>query len=436
MPRKTEGDLERALLAKLHTNPNDIINIGTIVTHTDFFHYGKVYKELSDIILKGKFDEDTFPNLAEKHGFNISAILSSWTTAKSEDIARKIKEKSIIRKVIEASAKAQEQLLKNPDDAESIIKTIQNDILKISINQQKETEDIKSVIKEYKDFQEDYLAKKLEGKDFIGIQTEFPQIDDAIDGLRKNHIWVIGGYTSTGKSAFVLNIVNNIVNQDKRVSFYSLEMSRVDILGRLTAINLGHSPSFIMKNADNNELYQQEANYFKNLSEKELLIHNKYHTLEQITLSMMKDNFEKKVDLFIVDYIQNISTESKISSEYEMMTLCSREFQKIAEKLQVPIILLSQVNNAHAKEGVGQIMGFKGSGGIGAVADFAIELRRDRETMPDEKGNVPMKAHIMKNRHGKIDNIDLTFNLRSGLITETAFPKTNEPKKPTQGIDN
>jgi len=428
--RKNEIDLERALLARLFQNPNEVTEVGILITASDFFNYGKVYTALKDSIIKGKFDKVETPiELSEKFKFDLSTVLQFWETGHAKLIAEKIKRKSTIRKVVEIATKAQNSLLDTPEDVMKIIETIQTDILKVSTENYQETEDIKSIIQEYTDYQCEYTNNKLSGKKFIGIQTKLPIIDDMIDGLRPQHIWIVGGYTSTGKSTFVLNIVNNVVNQGKRVSFYSLEMSRVDILGKLLAININEYPSYIIKNADKDAVYSKQSDYFKQLKEKELLIHTKYHNIDQITMSMLKDNFEKKVDLFVVDYLQNISFE-KGMSEYETMTHASREFQKIAERLGVTIILLSQVNNAHAREGNFQVMGFKGSGGIGAVADFAIELRRDKEVPADDNMNVPMTAHIMKNRHGRIGETQLTFNLKSGKIEETLF--TTQPYDATK----
>src|SRR5690606_1031210 len=117
-------------------------------------------------------------------------------------------------------------------DAQEILANIQTKI--ISLSSDEEDEKIDNQIEKLKKVQKDF-KNKPEGS-LIGISTGFKKLDDVIDGFRPGHFWVLGGYTSAGKTFASLNLVANLIKQKKRVVFYSLEMTEVDILSRLSGI--------------------------------------------------------------------------------------------------------------------------------------------------------------------------------------------------------
>lgn len=284
--------------------------------------------------------------------------------------------------------------------------------------------DIETAITEYENLQKIYAEKIKNGIDLIGIDTGFEYLNKMIDGLRQGHLWVLGGYTNTGKTFMVLNIVANLIKQKKRIGFYSLEMSKVDIFGRLLGIMTGQNSLKLLKGISTNENKQVIENIKEEIKASKMFLYTELSDLDKIKLSMIRENMKNKVDLFVVDYIQLMQADGK--SEYENMKMAITEFQKLATQLKVSIIVLSQISNEAAKNRNSVVMGFKGSGDIGAAADLGIELLPDKEDLEEDKEftseenkmryKADVKMVIKKNRHGMKGYQWMTFYKRTGIF--------------------
>jgi replicative DNA helicase len=230
---------------------------------------------------------------------------------------------------------------------------------------------------------------------------------------------VIGGYTNMGKTATSLNIASNVIKQGKRVVYYSLEMSKTDILSRLLGIMTKESGLAILKGSKYDS--GAVAGCMELISKSESSIYNEKTELSAIEGSMLEENLNKPVDLFIVDFLQLITLKGA-KSEYESVSTAILELQQTAKKLKVPIIVLSQVSNEGAKYNNEVVMSFKGSGSIAAAADLAIEINigeTDKELwkIKMHKGEpVKMLWNVRKNRHGKVGSLEMAFDGRTGVF--------------------
>jgi replicative DNA helicase len=233
-------------------------------------------------------------------------------------------------------------------------------------------------------------------------------------------LWIIGGYTNLGKTYASLNILTHLLKQGKRTVFYSLEMSRVDIISRILGILTGENGSSIAKG------YVEKTKVetaLETIRTSNLGIHSSKTELSQILLSMYEESIKNKPELFVVDFLQLITVKGT-SSEYEAVTHAILELQKASKRFKIPIIVLSQVSNDGARQGDQQVMGFKGSGAIASSADLAIELVSGEESVKElrEKMNngepVKIKWHIKKNRHGRVGSMNMEFTGKTGIFTE------------------
>lgn len=306
------------------------------------------------------------------------------------------------------------------DEIDQFIANFQNNLLSVTQHNEREKTDAKFLIEEYRKQQEFYKEKFLLKQGIIGIPTGYSQLDNAIDGLRAGHLWVLGGYTNTGKTQASLNIVANLIKQEKRCVFYSLEMSKIDILSRLVGIMTSQSGLTVLKNYPHDE--KKVAETFDLIEKSNLAIYNQKTTLAEIEMSMTSEMLKRKVDLFVIDFIQLI-TVTGAKSEYETITASALGLQNISKRLGVPVIVLSQISNEGAKGLNDNVMTFKGSGAIAAAADLAIELKSEHsasETREKMNNGEPVQINwtIRKNRHGKVGNMLLEFNTRTGEFYE------------------
>ena len=225
-----------------------------------------------------------------------------------------------------------EHIDQNTDDPYNSIATIQNSLVSVLDKHASENTDISTALQQFENERTLFEKKRAEGKDIIGFSTGYPQLDKTIDGIRPGHLWIIGGYTSSGKTFVALNIASHLINQGVKVSFYSLEMSKLDIAGRMLGIFSKINSATLIKRP----LAPAEVDAYVSAKEKLLKSHMKIHTekssLEDILTSMLGEKMRQTADVFIIDYGQLIQTAN--DTEYDTMRKMAVSLQNFAKKNQ------------------------------------------------------------------------------------------------------
>ncbi|MCB0512772.1 MAG: AAA family ATPase [Bacteroidetes bacterium] len=407
----TKREIEQEIISRLLMSPEKTMEAAEILNPSDFDFYRKEY----ETILNAFVEDENVITAFKKAKIKYANLLDVTTFREPSKIAKDLKDLSNAQKIKKILEKYHDIIPEK--DLDKFVSKLQVELLNtVDINETEKTlikdiiEDFKLEVQEYKD--------KPQGS-LIGIPTGYEKLDNIIDGLRPEHLWIIGAYTNMGKTFATLNIVANLIKQKKRVVIYSLEMSKNDVVARLLGILTNQNGLSIMKGS--NKQTTDEA--VQELIESNLSIITNKTELSQITISMMEENLKNPVDLFVVDFIQLVTMEGA-KSEYETTTETALQFQKFAKKLKKPIMVVSQISNDGAKNQNDMVMSFKGSGAIAAAADLAIEIRHAEENATEYKRKIQagepvnMKWLIMKNRHGKVGYIPLEFNGYTGIFKD------------------
>lgn len=401
---------EQKLVTAMFMSSGSVMSVLSEINPTDFQYFAAHFQ----VAIESKIKNKDVYQLAIEKGIVFSDALSHDTFFPNPvELARELKD--ISRTIQSIGIFESTALSISPQHIQEILADVQQKIVGVSYVGNREETRIVPLVEAFEKKQEEY--RSLPPGSIIGISTGVKKIDDMIDGIRAPHVWILAGYTSTGKSFFSLNLIVSIIKQKKKATLYSLEMSKNDVIGRLLGILSNVNGIKIFKGMDNGDIQHGK----KVLKESGLNIINDRRDLNQIILSMREQKMIDKTDVFFVDYIQQITVKGA-DSEYERMSAVSSEFQKLAEELDVPIILVSQVSNEAAKSPNASVMGFKGSGNIAAVADIAIELTSGEENAEKLRGKmmnnepVVIRVIIKKNRHGRTGYLDLEFDPNTGLF--------------------
>lgn len=362
--------IETELIGRLIFDIKFFPIVSAIVNKNHFTVYPNVFEILKDCYENDKNVATEF--LSNK--ITLSDFIKETSFRKQESIANDLKDISNSISLYKVLNKA----IKNIPD--SGVESYASDLQKEIINEISEIgfarSDASSLVSEWKETRENYKQKFTNGLGLIGMSTGYQKLDESIDGLREGHIWILAGYTNAGKSTSALNIVCNLIQQGKRVVFYSLEMSSNDIISKILGIMLKIHGGSLLKGKEHKDL---EDSLLKIIASN-LSIHTDKFELQDIIFSMTKEKLSG-VDLFVVDFVQNVTLKGS-KGEYETTTTTAIDFQRTARKLNTTTILLSQISNEGAKNQVDGVMYFKGSGALGAVADLAIEVK-----VAEEKGD-------------------------------------------------
>ena len=267
------------------------------------------------------------------------------------------------------------------------------------------------------------LKRRIRDRGDIGIRTGFSVLDSL--HIQKGNLAVLGGRPATGKTALMLNIVANILKQDKPTPMliFSLEMTREELVSRLISLISGVSASGLRNGVILATDKAKIENAYAFLRGKSKL----FHIIDKAGMNYLqmlsyarKYKHKYGIGLIFVDYLQLIKPVSKKSIREQEVAEVSRSLKEIAKDLECSVIALVQLNRETEKENrPPRASDIRESGSIEQDADYIIMLSRVIEDARTTTYNIPdsssiakptIKVHIVKNRHGSVDEDDLIFN--------------------------
>lgn len=242
----------------------------------------------------------------------------------------------------------------------------------------------------------------------IGERTGFRFIDDSVYGLVKTFLYIVGAYTSVGKTALMVQLIVNCLkyNPNIKIAVFSTEMSAEHIMLRLVANRTSRPAMMIFRGRFDQEAHEVVLGAFSHFQHKSIWLLDDIYTFQGIndTCKALGD-----LDVVFVDYLQNMQGEGSI---YERMSILPVQLQKMAKELNTAIVAMSQVSNEAAR-GNQNIIGYKGAGEIAAACDFGLWLERSKQDKQT------LDCFIRKNRHGPTGNAALKYSDNYTRLTET-----------------
>lgn len=232
----------------------------------------------------------------------------------------------------------------------------------------------------------------------MGLLTGFKTIDRVYGGFFKGQMIVIGARPSVGKSAFAGQMAMNMARNSNRVGFVSLEMSNNEIAARFASIDTGMPFTEIYRG-----LYQDENQreyFYKVVSDKTASLPISVSDKTDVNISEIKAKAYKlkhkhgRLDCLILDYLQLVDGDSQSNRNRENeVAKISRGCKIIAKELEVPLIILAQLNREvdkrKGKDRYPQLSDFRETGAIEQDADVAMFLHSDFKSghLEDDNGN-------------------------------------------------
>jgi replicative DNA helicase len=239
------------------------------------------------------------------------------------------------------------------------------------------------------------------------FSSGIPGMDKLLGGgLALGTYTIGGGYTSTGKSCFGLNLAYEAAKQGRKVAIISFEMNRQSLFSRLLSIHTGIPPADL-----HGQDLKSAVHDLRGLSIR--LFCGGRRTAESIAMLARREKMRYGLDLLIVDYIQQIMpTVSKSASRNEALTAISASLQDISQSQDVALLALSQLNRSGARENRLGLYALRDSGSLEQDGDHVLLLQRD------PKDNNLLSLSLAKNRHGRCGEVTCSFDFDSLRIRE------------------
>ncbi len=249
------------------------------------------------------------------------------------------------------------------------------------------------------------------GRDIPGIPTGYRALDKKINGLNKTDLILIAGRPGMGKTALGLNIAQHVskTERDKSIVFFSLEMSREQLVARLLSCE-GYLEGRLLQTASmSEEEWSRLGIAASAISQMKLLVDD--DPVVPVPEMTAKCRQVGDLGLVIVDHLQSIASSGRAENRVQAVSEISRGLKIMAKKLNVPVVCLCQLSRAvEARADKRPLLSdLRDSGAIEQDADIVLFLYRDDYYNKASGEPGVCECIVAKNRHGETGTVKLRW---------------------------
>jgi len=428
-------EAEEAVLGSLLIDSEGIFKIATFLAPEDFFNpeNQSVYEACFNLYQRNEgINQITVAReLVQKEKLEevggaayLSHLVSTVPTSLHiEYYAQIVSRLAIMRRLI--SAGTQITALGYEADAEVDVALSRAEDVLFKVRQRRSRQDfvpIRQVLGQY--FEEAGPTPTRE-ETIPHVLTYFTAVDDILGGLQRSDLIVLGARPSAGKTSLALNIARNTaINQKACVALFSLEMSRQAVVQRLLSneANVDSKSVRLGLYTEKEERRIMEASGI--LSEAPIYVDDSPQSrVVEMRSKAKRLNFERTVDLVIVDYLQLIQGAARSESRVQELSEITRSLKALAREIDAPVLAISQLSRAveWRASHKPQLSDLRDSGSIEQDADVVLFISRDEMYFTEDEWK---KAHdieaepyprgiadviIAKHRNGPTGEVKLHF---------------------------
>ncbi|KZE71202.1 replicative DNA helicase [Paenibacillus sp. CMAA1739] len=335
------------------------------------------------------------------------------TAANVDYYAQIIEEKAMLRRLIRTATQIVSEGYSNGEDVAGMLSDAERKIMEISNGRSGSGFiAIRDVVMEVFDRVE--MLHQNKGNT-TGIPSGFVDLDKMTAGFQRNDLIIVAARPSVGKTAFALNIAQNVaVRAKETVAIFSLEMSAAQLVQRMICAEANLDAN-VMRTGEfkGDEDWAKLTMGIAALSEAEIYIDDTPGvTVADIRAKCRRLKAEKGLGMIVIDYLQLIHGRGKAGENRQQeVSEISRTLKQIARELEVPVIALSQLSRGveQRQDKRPMMSDLRESGSIEQDADIVAFLYRDdyynQET---EKKNI-IEIIIAKQRNGPVGTVELVF---------------------------
>lgn len=332
-----------------------------------------------------------------------------------------ITEKFLLRRMIATCTEVVGRVYDYEGEVEQLLDQVETEVLRINEErEQGKSKVIKQIVGEAVGTIENYFNRKGE---LGGVGTGYVDFDRMTDGLHKGEMIVIAARPSMGKTSLAMNIVEHAVLEQKLpVAVFSLEMTAESLVLRMLCsiarLNLRNIRSGFMHETDFPKLTSAAGR----LASAPLFIDDTAGlSILQLRARARRLAQQHGIKLFVIDYLQLLHSTARRSQDNRQQEIAdiSGGIKALAKELDVPVIVLSQLNREPEKRERGaepKLSDLRESGAIEQDADVVGLLYKPGKADDDESDGtfeepeaVPVNLLIAKQRNGPTGDVNLTF---------------------------
>jgi replicative DNA helicase len=252
--------------------------------------------------------------------------------------------------------------------------------------------------------------------DIVGIPTGYSELDRMTSGLNNSDLIIVAARPSVGKTAFALNIAQNVATRSrKNVAIFSLEMDSNQLMMRILCAEGNIDAANLRNGKLTNEEWTKLTMAMGVISNSPLFIDDTPGiSIEEIKKKKCRKlKRERGLSLVLIDYLQLVTVmqSNKSTNRQEEVSIISKSLKALARELNVPIIALSQLSRGvESRQDKRPMMSdIRESGSIEQDADVVAFLYRDDYYNSDTEAKNIIEIIISKQRNGPTGIVELAF---------------------------
>jgi len=416
---------EQSVLGAMLIDNDAIPRVAEVISGEDFYvkqngvifdAMASLYREnraVDPVTVLERLKENGVPEEVRSEELIREIVTTVPSSANAKDYALIVYEKSTLRRLIRAAQEISSDCYAQEEKLEDILEATEKKIF--NLVQSRNTTDFKPIADVVTE-----VLKKIEEASrtkghLTGLSTGFEDLDIRTSGLQPSDFVLIAARPSMGKTAFVLTIADYVtLRLNESVAIFSLEMSAGQLVNRL----LSMESRIDAMNLRTGELTDQDWDSLMESSEaigtsKLIIDDTPGITVGQMRSKCRKYKLEHDIKLVIIDYIQLMSAggTGRNDNRQQEVSDISRGLKAMARELNVPVIVLSQLNRAVETRADHRPMlaDIRESGAIEQDADVIMFLYRDDYYNPDSPDKNVAEVIIAKQRNGPTGTVKLVW---------------------------
>ncbi len=413
---------EQSLLGAILIDPDCFNEVAERVSAPDFYltEHSQIYTAMHELFLANKeidivtlIDTLVTRGVYNKSGGEDYIKALGQTVSNSlnaKDYADIVKEKSLLRKLIDACSEISDTAYSEEGKAGEIINYAESKIFDIA--QGRDTKNFKHISDVIGEVYKNLHTMATEGESAQGTRTGFSGLDTVLAGMGNSDLILVGARPGMGKTSFALNIGTNVALQTKKkVCIFSLEMSAEQLVTRVISSEAMVDSYALRTGKLDNSQWEDIANAAAKLAGCDILIDD----TSGITVTGMKAKLRRveNLGLVIIDYLQLMQSDRRTDNRVQEVADISRALKIMAKELNVPIICCAQLSRGPESRTDKRPMlsDLRDSGAIEQDADTVIFLYRDEyyDTSNNSDEGSIAEVIIAKNRHGSTGNVKMAW---------------------------
>ncbi|WP_167261560.1 replicative DNA helicase [Alkalibacillus almallahensis] len=417
-------EAEQAVLGAIFLEPNAVVTASEIILPEDFYRvsHKRVFEMMVQLMDRGEpIDLVTVTTeLSNADMLNdiggvsyLTDIANSVPTAANiEYYAQIVKEKSTLRHIISSATGIVTKTFEENEAVTELLDYAERSILDISQAQSSgKFRNIKDVLVNVYDNIEQL---HYNDEDVTGVATGFNDLDNITSGFQKNDLVIIAARPSVGKTAFALNIAQNVaINSQENVALFSLEMGGEQLVSRMLCAEGNIDAQRLRTGKLEDEDWGKLTMAMGSLSNAGIYIDDTPGIkINEIRSKCRRLKQDQGLGMIMIDYLQLIQgSPGGSESRQQEVSEISRSLKALALELGVPVIALSQLSRGvEQRQDKRPIMSdLRESGSIEQDADIVGFLYRDDYYEEEsEKENI-IEIIIAKQRNGPVGTVELAF---------------------------